>query len=83
MSRRSKLRHSEGAELAWLSGPIAGTSGRAFPAESRWDSQRGALAICIFLALAIWVVFGQTLYYGFVNYDDGVCVYDNPATPGG
>jgi tetratricopeptide (TPR) repeat protein len=35
--------------------------------------------VCLFLALAVWAVFGQTLRYGFVNYDDNVYVYDNPA----
>jgi hypothetical protein len=25
---------------------------------------------CLLLALAVWVVFGQTLHHEFVNYDD-------------
>jgi tetratricopeptide (TPR) repeat protein len=32
----------------------------------------------VFLAAIIWGVFGQTLRYAFVNYDDNVYVYDNP-----
>ena len=35
--------------------------------------------VCGCLALAVWGVFGQTLRYGFINYDDNVYVYDNPA----
>lgn len=35
------------------------------------------LAVCAFLALAVAVVFGQTLDCGFVNYDDPVYVTDN------
>src|SRR5208283_3122791 len=34
--------------------------------------------VCLFLAAIIWVVFGQTLGHGFVNYDDQVYVYENP-----
>jgi hypothetical protein len=33
--------------------------------------------VCAFLLGAIWVVFGQTLNHGFVNYDDGVYIADN------
>jgi len=35
-------------------------------------------AVCLFLALAVWGVFGQTLHHGFV-YDDRGYVYENPA----
>ena len=34
-------------------------------------------AICVFLATITWLVFGQTLGHGFVNYDDQQYVYDN------
>src|SRR5208282_5284479 len=34
--------------------------------------------VCVFLACAVWLVFGQTLGYGFVDYDDNVYVYENP-----
>ncbi len=37
-----------------------------------------AWAVCGFLLLAIALVFGQTLQFGFVNYDDGLYVYQNP-----
>ena len=36
------------------------------------------LGICVFLALVTWVVFGQTLKHGFVNFDDPKYVYQNP-----
>ena len=35
-------------------------------------------AICLGLAAITWIVFGQTLAFGFVNYDDNDYVYDNP-----
>ncbi len=41
----------------------------------RWSS----VIICCLLALAVWVVFNQTLHYDFVNYDDPFFVYQNPA----
>ena len=39
---------------------------------------RSVFGICVFLVAAIWVVFGQTLGYEFVNYDDDQYVYENP-----
>jgi tetratricopeptide (TPR) repeat protein len=41
------------------------------------------LAICIFLAGITWIVFGQTLGYPFVNFDDPEYVYENPHINGG
>jgi len=35
-------------------------------------------AVCIFLALAVLAVFGQTAHFDFVNYDDDRNVYQNP-----
>jgi tetratricopeptide (TPR) repeat protein len=40
-------------------------------------------AVCFFLALAVWVVFGQTTRFDFINYDDDVIVYENPAVTRG
>src|SRR5689334_17429192 len=34
--------------------------------------------ICVFLAVATWMVFGQTVHHEFVNFDDDVYVYANP-----
>ncbi len=39
--------------------------------------------VCVFLALAIWAVFGQTRHCEFVNYDDDVYVYNNPRIASG
>ena len=36
------------------------------------------LAVCVFLAMAVAVVFGQTVDCGFVNFDDPTYVYENP-----
>lgn len=51
----------------------------ARPDGNVWKS----LAVCFFLALAVCIVFGQTLRYGFVNYDDDSVVYENPAVTRG
>jgi tetratricopeptide (TPR) repeat protein len=36
------------------------------------------LAVCGLLLLAVALVFGQTLHYGFLNYDDDAYVFENP-----
>jgi protein O-mannosyl-transferase len=36
------------------------------------------VAICAALAGITWTVFGQTLRYDFINYDDDLYVYENP-----
>jgi tetratricopeptide (TPR) repeat protein len=41
------------------------------------------LAVCIFLVLAVWAVFGQTGDFQFVNYDDDANVYENPVVEKG
>jgi protein O-mannosyl-transferase len=35
-------------------------------------------AVCFFILFAVFLVFGQTLRYDFVNYDDDKYVYENP-----
>jgi hypothetical protein len=47
-------------------------------AAPRPDSQRAVWGVCLFLVVAVVVVFGQTLRHEFVNYDDDVYVSDNP-----
>jgi tetratricopeptide (TPR) repeat protein len=44
---------------------------------------RAVFGVCVFLVGAVWLVFGQTLHHGFVNYDDAVYIADNPAVLGG
>src|SRR6266576_2191397 len=39
----------------------------------RWLS----VGVCISLALVTWIVFGQTLWHDFVNYDEPRYVYEN------
>lgn len=45
--------------------------------------RRTVLGICVALGILVWIAFGQTLHYGFVNYDDDVYVYRNPHVTGG
>jgi tetratricopeptide (TPR) repeat protein len=40
-------------------------------------NHRGVVSVCVLLALAVFAVFGQTLGYEFVNFDDGLYVYQN------
>lgn len=46
---------------------------------SRWQ----AAAVCLALAAITGAVFGRTAGFDFVNYDDPVYVYENPAVTGG
>jgi len=49
-----------------------------------WRDSRGAIAIvCVFLIAITWFVFGQTVRYDFVNYDDDTYVYANPLISSG
>jgi hypothetical protein len=45
--------------------------------------RRWAWAVCIGLVAAVFAVFGQTVRFEFVNFDDDVCVYDNSHVSGG
>jgi protein O-mannosyl-transferase len=45
----------------------------------RWPT----IGVCIFLAAITWMVFGQTLGYDFINYDDQNYVYENAKITGG
>jgi protein O-mannosyl-transferase len=53
-------------------------SSKAFPPKGRPHQGWLTVAVCLFLAAIIWAVFGQTLHYEFVNYDDPSYVYQNP-----
>jgi tetratricopeptide (TPR) repeat protein len=39
---------------------------------------RQTLAVCLSLAALVWAVFGQTLHFDFVSYDDPSYLYQNP-----
>ena len=43
----------------------------------------GTLAVCVSLAAATLVVFGQTIRHDFVNFGDDVYVYANPRVTSG
>jgi tetratricopeptide (TPR) repeat protein len=45
---------------------------------SNWTGCWLSFAICLFLALAVWVVFGQAVHHEFVNFDDPAYVFENP-----
>ena len=60
-----------------MSAPVKGqrlSSGKTPPPTQRWQ----APVICLVLVAMTWAVFGQTVRFGFVNYDDGKYVYENP-----
>ncbi|MEN6407454.1 MAG: tetratricopeptide repeat protein [Thermoguttaceae bacterium] len=49
------------------------------PAPDRNHDGRTAALLGGLLVLAVVVVFGRSVFWGFVNYDDPVNVYENPA----
>jgi tetratricopeptide (TPR) repeat protein len=44
---------------------------------------RLTVSICLSLALLTWLVFGQTLWHDFINYDDPHYVYEDTRITGG
>lgn len=48
--------------------------------QSDWGA---VFSICILIATLVWLVFGQTLGHGFINFDDDVYVYQNPTVLSG
>ena len=57
----------------------------SLPAEpnTRKRDSRAAAAVCVFLLLAVMLVFGQTFWHGFVNVDDQAYVFWNDEVKGG
>jgi len=49
----------------------------------RKTDNRTATVICVLLAVAVLIVFGQTLQHEFVNFDDQHYVYEKPAVSAG
>ena len=49
----------------------------------RAKSRVTSLLICLGLVAITWAVFGQTVRYEFVNFDDDVYVYNTPAIRSG
>ena len=58
--------------------PSATASSFAFSARLRWIP-----AICLGLVAITWIVFGRTVGFDFVNYDDSYYVYQNPSISNG
>ena len=52
-----------------------GSANRPAGLSDRWL----IFGICLFLAAIVWLVFGQTVHFAFVSYDDNSYVYENPA----
>src|ERR1700748_1084631 len=50
-----------------------------------WREERRLiyLLICLGLVALTWAVFGQTIRYHFVNFDDDLYVYNTPAIQSG
>ncbi|MGP8200848.1 MAG: tetratricopeptide repeat protein [Limisphaerales bacterium] len=54
------------------------------PVEAGWWKQHWRTpVVCLALAAITFAVFGQTVGFGFVNYDDGFYVYQNAKVTGG
>lgn len=54
-------------------------SNRVAQSHAVWKSA----VVCVLLAVAVWAVFGQTVRFDFINYDDDAVVYENPAVTRG
>ena len=83
MSRRSKgikIGVRSAVPVSRVNETPGGTNSRSPLSECRSTSlpDRWMVpGVCIFLAAITFVVFGQTLRYEFINFDDDVYVYDN------
>ena len=54
-------------------GRLDNTRKPVIPPQAGWAT----VVACLLLALAVWAVFGQTVHYEFVNYDDNRLVFEN------
>ena len=77
-----KVRKQTGRKQRSRGGSIPRIASRSGPPTNqiRWWF---APAICLGLAAITWIVFGQTLGFNFINYDDNLYVYEQPAINGG
>jgi tetratricopeptide (TPR) repeat protein len=94
MSRRSKKKaRPEKATAVHSSPPVSpagempgGADSRSLESECRpagLNDHWTVPGVCIFLAVITFAVFGQTVHYEFVNYDDNEYVYENPVVQKG
>jgi tetratricopeptide (TPR) repeat protein len=51
--------------------------------ETTLNRCRLTVGICLLLAVLTWLVFGQSLWHDFINYDDPRYVYENTKITGG
>ena len=77
MSRRAKSKLSGDPRPPAAPPPIASRNGNPSLPEVQPHPRWQFFAACLFLALAVWAVYGQTLQHDFVNYDDTDYVYEN------
>ena len=83
MSQKPRRWFSNSRIVPVKSGDSADPDGKASPPQGQPRHPWTTPAICIFLAVIVWAVFGQTVRYGFVNYDDSLFVYENPTVTAG
>ncbi len=76
MSRRSKKKMFSKKNAPASSGAAASVPARDASSveRTRWM----VLGVCLFLAALVSLVFGRTVGYDFIPYDDSAYVYDNP-----
>ena len=60
-----------------------GQRNRSLTGPRQAPSRAQVALVYLFLTVTTWLVFGQTMTYDFVNFDDHVYVYDNPSVAGG
>ena len=48
-----------------------------------WDNRGLVFGGCVCLAIIVWIVYGQTRQFDFVNFDDGQYITDNAAVTNG
>jgi tetratricopeptide (TPR) repeat protein len=80
MAKKRKLPEDGGSQDTEKAGAAIGEtpSGSVVPAPVRAWNFGLVAAVCVFLVLAVAIVFGQTLRHGFVNFDDDAYVYAAP-----
>ena len=83
MTRRTTGKLPQSEQVPARSGPITDQGGKAFQPEVQPQHSWLAASLCLLLAVAAWIVFGQTLHHGFVNYDDQDFVTANLHIQGG
>lgn len=72
-----------GFSKALPDGPPAGGSLPRGVVPPVYGNRWTVFGVCLFLAAAVAMVFGQTVRFGFVNFDDDVYVTKNPEVTGG